>query len=343
MSIKRLLVIFVTFFITLNSYAETPKVGTMTGGIEVTYPKWFKESFLDFREDAAEAAESGRHLLLFFHVAGCPYCKKMLDDNFVSGENAKTVQANFDAIEIDLKGSKEIEFNEKMTVTEANLGKALQVHYTPTILFMNAKNKVVARLNGYRSPREFKQVLNFVKDKAYETMDLARYRQQHITDSVYTLKDDPRYLAVKQSVDLQQLAKQDKPLMILFEDKSCDACARFHKDVLDLEKTSQILKKYNLVRLDALSNKEIIDPQGNKTTAKKWLEKRNISYRPAIFLYSEGKEIEKLTGLLKSFHFQQLLKFVAGKHYTRFDTWIGYVSEQSDTLLKSGQDIDIWK
>jgi thioredoxin-related protein len=97
------------------------------------------------------------------------------------------------------------------------------------------------------------------------------------------------------------------------------------------------------VRLDALSDKEIIDPQGNKTTSKKWLEKRNISYRPAVLLYSEGKEIEKLTGLLKSFHFQQLLKFVEGHHYTKFDTWIGYVNEQSNKLLKSGQNIDIWE
>jgi len=338
-----LFLLFFALFSLSNSYAETPKLGTITGGAEVIYPEWFKKSFLDFREDAAEAAEAGKHLLLFFHVAGCPYCKKMLDDNFVKGANAKTVQANFDAIEIDLKGGKEIEFNKKMTMTEANLGKALQVHYTPTILFMNANNEVVARLNGYRSPREFKHVLNFVKDKAYKTMDLATYRQQYLTDSIYTLKDDSRYLQIQQTVDLQKLAKQDKPLMILFEDKSCDACARFHKEVLDLEKTSQILKKYNLVRLDALSNKEIIDPQGNKTTAKKWLEKRNISYRPAVFLYSEGKQIEQLTGLLKSYHFQQLLRFVAGKHYTRFDSWIGYVNEQSDKLLKSGQNIHIWE
>jgi thioredoxin-related protein len=340
---KLLFLICFTVLFSSISFADSPKAGKMTGGTEVVYPEWFKESFLDFREDSAEAAESGKHLLLFFHVAGCPYCKKMLEDNFIAGENSKTVQENFDAIEIDLKGGKEIAFNEKMTVTEANLGKALAVHYTPTILFMDAKNTVVARLNGYRSPREFKHVLNFVKDKAYKTMDLATYRQKHATDSVYTLKDDPRYLPAKQAANLQKLMKQDKPLMLLFEDKSCDECERFHKEVLDLAETTQILKKYNLVRLDALSDAEIIDGEGNKTTAKKWLAKRNISYRPAVFLYSEGKEIEKVTGLLKSFHFQQLLNFVAEKKYTEFDTWLGYLGEQSEKILKSGKDIDIWK
>ncbi len=340
---KLVIFIFLIFFSTSNAFAESVKVGKMTGGTEVIFPEWFKESFLDFREDAAEAAEENKHLLLFFHVAGCPYCKKMLEDNFLHGENAKIIQANFDSIQLDLKGSREIAFNKKMTVTEANLGKALEVHYTPTILFMNANNEVVVRLNGYRSPREFKHVLNFVKEKAYQSMDLATYRQQYATDSVYTLKDDPRYLPTKQAYNLQKLVQQHKPLMLLFEDKSCDECERFHKEVLDLKETSQILEKYNLVRLDALSDAEIIDPEGNKTTAKKWLKKRNISYRPAVFLYSEGKKIEQVTGLLKSYHFQQLLNFVAEKQYTKFDSWIGYLDQQSEKILKSGKDIDIWK
>jgi len=337
---KLLLLLCLSIFAFSTSFAEAPKAGKMTGGVEVVFPDWFKESFLDFRDDAEEAGDEGKHLLLFFHVAGCPYCKKMLDDNFTGGENAKTIQADFDSIHIDLKGSKEIAFNEKMTVTEADLGRALGVHYTPTILFMSADNKVVARLNGYRSPREFKQVVNFVKEKAYKNTDLAAYRQKHLNDSVYTLKPAAIY---QQTMDLQKLSKQDKPLMLLFEDKTCDECERFHKEILDLKETRKILEKYNLVRLDALSDAEIIDPEGNKTTAKAWLKKRNISYRPAVVLYSEGKEIDKVTGLLKSYHFQQLLNFVAEKKYNEYDTWLGYLGEQSKKILESGKDIDIWK
>ncbi|MCK5903357.1 MAG: thioredoxin fold domain-containing protein [Cocleimonas sp.] len=323
-----------------KSWAETVKTGKITGGTELVFPEWFKESFLDFREDSAEAADGGKHLLLFFHVAGCPYCKKMLDDNFTSGDNAKIVQKYFDVIDLDLKGSKEIAFNKKLTVTETKLGQVLNVHYTPTLLFMSPTNNVVARIDGYRSPREFKQVLNFVKEKAYKTMDLATYREKHIDDMVYTLKDDPRYV---KTLDLQPLLKQDKPLMVLFEDKTCDECARFHQEILDLKPTQKILDKYNVVRLDVLSDQAIIDPKGNKITAKKWLNQRNISYRPAVLLYSEGKEREKVTGLLKSFHFQQLLNYVADKKYNDFDTWIGYLNEQTKKILESGQNIDIWK
>lgn len=320
--------------------AETPKVGKMSGGTPVVYPEWFKESFLDFRDDAEEAGEEGKHLLLFFHIADCPYCNKMLKDNFIAEENSTIVQENFDSIHINMKGSREIVFDKDTTMTEATLSKALNVHFTPTILFMDENNNVVSRLNGYRSPREFKQVLSFVKEKAYKHTDFASYRQKHLTDSIYTLKENDRYLTES---DLSTLAKQDKPLAILFEDKSCDECDRFNKEVLELSETDTILDKFNVVRLDALSNEEIIDPNGNKTTAKAWLKKENVTYRPAVFLYSEGKEIERVTGLLKSYHFQQLLNFVANKGYTKFDTWIGYLGEQSDKILKSGKDIDIWK
>ncbi len=34
------------------------KPGQILGGADVEFPDWFKESFLDFREDAAEAAEN---------------------------------------------------------------------------------------------------------------------------------------------------------------------------------------------------------------------------------------------------------------------------------------------
>ena len=35
-------------------------------------PAWFKDSFLDVREDIAEATKSGRRLMLYFHQDGCP-------------------------------------------------------------------------------------------------------------------------------------------------------------------------------------------------------------------------------------------------------------------------------
>lgn len=342
------LILLVLFSINISQaeQAKEPvgKLGKVVGMAEVEMPDYFKDSFLDFREDAEEAADAGKHMLVFVDIKGCPYCAKMLKDNFKTakkkGGNSEFIEENFDSIHLNILGSRKVAFNKETEVTESDLAKALEVNFTPTLLFMDASNKVVARVNGYRSPREFKQVLNYVKEKAYEKTDFPSYRAKHLTESVYTLLDHKNFTQIS---DFQKALKTDKPLAILFEDKTCDECDRFHKEVLDLSETKALMKQFNFVRLDALSDKELIDTDGNKTTAQAWLKKAGISYRPTVLFYSEGKQIEKLTGLIKSFHFQQLLSYVANKKYNEFSNWVDYGEEYSAKILETGKDIDIWK
>ena len=255
---------------------EAPVEGKVLGAVLVEIPEWFKESFLDFREDAAEAAEEGKHMLVFADLKGCPYCAKMLKDSFKTsvkdGGNREFIQTNFDTVHIDIKGSREVTFDDDLIVPEKELAEALQVKFTPTMLFMDANNKVVSRISGYRSPREFQQVLNYVKEKAYKTTDFPSYRKANLTDSVYELMPHDKFTKI---TDFKKAFESDKPLAIIFEDKTCDDCARFHKETLGQSETHDQMAKFNFVRLDTLSDEEIIDTEGNKTTASDWLAKKD--------------------------------------------------------------------
>ena len=51
-------------------------------------PKWFKDSFLDIREEIAAAKMSGRRLMLYFYQDGCPYWTKLLTENFAQKQIA---------------------------------------------------------------------------------------------------------------------------------------------------------------------------------------------------------------------------------------------------------------
>jgi thioredoxin-related protein len=339
----RLVSLLITF-ISLTTFANAKEIGKVTGTADVVIPSYFKDSFLDFREDAADAADSGKHMLVFAHLKGCPYCDKMLKDNFVAlekdGGNRDLIEKNFDSIHLNIKGSREVAFDENTDVTEVELAQALNIKYTPTLLFMNANNKVVTRINGYRSPREFKQVLNFIKDKAYQKTDFPSYRLAHLNDSVYTLLAHEDFI---NTLDLSKFTNSKKPLAVLFEDKTCDECDRFHKEILDLAETKALMKQFNFVRLDVLSNEKIISPQGDTTTARELLKEAGISYRPAMLVFVDGEEKERLTGLLKSFHFQQLLSFFIEKKYKEYPNFIAYGEEYSKKILESGKNIDIWK
>lgn len=347
--LTRKLYIYLCFFLlsqltTTVLYAENKTPGKFIGAVEVEKPDWFKESFLDFRDDAEEAAEEGKHMLVFADLKGCPYCAKMLTDSFKTskkdGGNKEFIQQHFDSIHIDIKGSREVAFNDDLIVPEKKLAEALQVKFTPTLLFMNADNKVVARVSGYRSPREFQQVLNYVKEKAYLKTNLASYRKANLTDSVYELVPHDKFTKL---TDLKTAFETDKPLAIIFEDKTCDDCARFHKDTLSLPSTHALMQKFNFVRLDALSDNEIIDIDGNKTTAGDWLTQKGISYRPAVLLYGDGKLRAEVTGLIKTHHFQQMLAYVGDKKFKEYPSWLDYEEVVTKEMLKAGKTVDIWK
>ncbi|UCH41645.1 MAG: hypothetical protein JSU67_08290, partial [Gammaproteobacteria bacterium] len=47
--------------------ASEVKLGEYYGAIKSEKPEWFKESFLEFEEDVAEAAAAGRRVMLYFH------------------------------------------------------------------------------------------------------------------------------------------------------------------------------------------------------------------------------------------------------------------------------------
>ncbi len=58
-------------------------------------PAWFKNSFLDLREDVIEAAEEDKRIILFFHQDGCPYCARLLNVNFSLKTLVDKTQQNF--------------------------------------------------------------------------------------------------------------------------------------------------------------------------------------------------------------------------------------------------------
>ena len=81
-------------------------------------PIWFKESFLDLREDVEEAKENNKRVLLYFYQDGCPYCAKLLQDNFGQKKLADKTQMYFDVIAINMWGDKEVVDLQGVSTTE---------------------------------------------------------------------------------------------------------------------------------------------------------------------------------------------------------------------------------
>ena len=153
--------------------ASAGQTGKLVGGQNFRSPDWFKESFLDLKEDASEAAAAGKHAMLFFDLSGCPYCARMMAES-VEPQRA-LIEPFFDSIQLDVKGSREVSIDGKKQLEERSLAKQFRVRFTPTIVFLDADAKPVFRINGFWNPDQFRIALNYVKTKSFKKPEIYYY------------------------------------------------------------------------------------------------------------------------------------------------------------------------
>ncbi len=138
---------------------------------------WFHESFLDLREDVAEAKAEGKQVVLMWEQRGCPYCREMHRVNLRIPEIVDYIKANFIVIQLNLWGDREVTDLDGEVTTEKKLARKYRVQFTPTIQFFPADidkatkkpghDEEVWRLMGYWKPFHFLNSFRYVRDKGY--------------------------------------------------------------------------------------------------------------------------------------------------------------------------------
>ena len=313
---------------------DTVQRGQVVGGVVHPLPTWFKQSFLDIADDVDEANAAGRHVMLFFDLNGCPYCDRMLAESFKAEPLGSYIQANFDVIAVNIQGDREIAFNEEVTVSEKKLASVLRVSSTPAILFLDADNKTIVRVNGYRAPERFKPVLEFVATRAYLTSTLADYLQAKLDHNVYQLRDNPLFSEVK------DLSSIDGPLMLVFEDGSCYDCTEFHQKILTDERVRPELERFTVVRLNTDSHEPLLDRHGNETTPAALAREYQVIYRPGVLLFDEGNLLRRNDSLIFPHHFMESLRYVGGGYHKTTD-YRSFTRQLREELLEAGVNIDL--
>jgi thioredoxin-related protein len=153
---------------------------------------------------------------------------------------------------------------------------------------------------------------------------------------LYQLRDHPLFARAA----APNLKGYRGPIAILFEDRYCADCERFHERTLRHPEVIAEMKKFFFVRFDARSHYRVVDPGGKATSPAQWVRALGLTYRPALVLYDEGREIMRIDGQLYRFHLKERLRYVSGKHYKRFESLSQYNAARRTELLKEGIDID---
>ena len=149
---------------------------------------FFVQSFLDLAEDLELAADSGKRFAVMWELRGCPYCKETHLVNFADPEIRDFVSGNFDMLQLNLVGSREVVDFDGEAMEERALARKWGVRFTPTTQFFpetldqvagrKGNEAEVARMPGYFRPPHFLAMFRFVQEKAYETTGFNDYLRQ---------------------------------------------------------------------------------------------------------------------------------------------------------------------
>ncbi len=304
-------------------------------------PGWFKRSFLDLREDAVESAQSGKRLLLYFGQEGCPYCAELFNKNFSQPHIVDYTRRHFDAIEFNIWGDREVTDFSGKAMPEKEFAAKLKVRFTPTILLLDEKGETALRINGYYPPHQFMAALQYVAEKQEGRMTFREYlAKQAPAPAKGALQAQPFF--AKPPHDLRKIPV-GKPVAVFFEQKDCAGCDRMHDEMMGDAATLSLLKRFHVIQLDRWGDAPVVTPAGRKTTARQWADELGIAYVPTAVLYDAGKEVIRIEALMKGFHVQSVLDYVASGAYRHQPELQRFIRERADRIREGGVAVDIWK
>ena len=344
---KYSLTCFLALFAPLALQAAEPSAakqhGAYYGGKATEYPAWFKDSFLDLREDIREAQKNGKRVMLMFTQDNCPYCNLLIERNLSQRGIEDTLKTKFDVIAVNMWGDREITGLDGKVYTEKSYSAALKIQFTPTLLFFDEAGKTILRLNGYVPPARMQAALDWVAgrhEKNQEFRDFVAARELP-AKAAGALISQPFF---KKAGDLRRQGKAAKPLAVFFEQKDCPDCEVLHRRVLADPELRAELAKFDNVQLDMWANNLITTPDGKRMPVREWARQLGVNYAPGIVLFdANGKEVIRWESSFRVFHTLGMFDYTASGAYRKEPSFQRFLSSRAERIRASGRDINIWR
>lgn len=317
----------------LPSSLTAAESGILTGGQVYDLPDWFKQGFLEFDLEVSEASNNGKQVIAFLHLDECPYCVRMLDENFRSGESRTFIEKNFNVVGVNIKGALDLTWADGRSYTERELAEHLRIFGTPTIVFLDQSGDKVLQLNGYRDPAALRRALEYVQQRHYQRTGFADYLDSLDRQAIYEFAE--HHLLQKATY----FRDYDRALVVLFEDRYCAECARFHEKTLNHPDVLAGLQDVLFVRLDAGSTQPVVNLEGRMLTARQWMDELGLTFRPSLVMFNAGRLLFRADGIKYHHHLSEGLAYVKSGYLTH-PVLREFKRAYRESLMQSGKNID---
>lgn len=141
----------------------------------------FSQKKLTFDEALKTAKKENKKVIVDVYTDWCGWCKKMDKDAYSNSDIKEIIEDDFILVKLNAEGSGTNNFKGK-SYTDAELASYFQVTGYPTTVFLDSKGKIIEfnygkykmnNLPGYYPAKDFKKVLEYIRDDAYKDTDLS--------------------------------------------------------------------------------------------------------------------------------------------------------------------------
>ena len=309
----------------------------------IDIPSWFRETFLDFREDIRDAAKAKKRLMVYFGQDGCPYCRELMRVNFSDKSIVDKTRRHFDAVALNIWGDREVTWLDGNVRREKEFAAFLKVQFTPTLLFFDEKGKVVLRLNGYYPPHRFHAALDYVAGRHETKTSFADYLRRNVKEAASGVLHEQPFFAKPPFNFQRPRARAAKPLAVLFEQKHCAACDELHLRGFKDKQTLALVGRFDVARLELFGKQPVATPGGKKLDEAGWARELKVAYTPTIvFFDAQGKEVFRVDAYLRPFHLQSSFDYVASGAYRTQPSFQRYIQARAEKIRSRGGKIELW-
>jgi len=120
---------------------------------------------MDYDDALKTAKAENKPLLLYFYSNTCYYCGVMDKNTLADSDVSSTLKHDFVYLRIDVDRSKD-------------LARLYRITGTPSSWFLEPTGKRIFEAPGYMPKSDYKTILEYVKGKYYDSMDLMAYMKK---------------------------------------------------------------------------------------------------------------------------------------------------------------------
>jgi thioredoxin-related protein len=148
--------------LSFNAYSASIVESTGSGLID---EEFFSLS-TNLKYFAINSRENNKEVVLLFSQDRCDACIDLHAEKFKNKEVVSALTKKYNVLKINTLGNKKIKDLEGQLVTESHFSEALNIKYTPTLLFMK-DGREIFRYESYLNNEDFSIMIEYITTTAW--------------------------------------------------------------------------------------------------------------------------------------------------------------------------------